>query len=142
MTIFPMIMDPVGTENAELPMYYDVAWNFADDTPVFRDGSPVVVSGKDAVSVWAWNALHTARYRYEIFTWGYGSEIESLIGGQYTDAVKRSEVARYVTECLTASPYISGVQDIDVQFEDGALKIRCTINTIYGDGQIGGEMHV
>lgn len=142
MTIFPMIMDPVSSQNAELPMYYDVAWNFADDLPIFRDGSPVIVFGKEAVAAWAWNALHTARFRHEIFTWGYGSEIESLIGGQYTDAVKRSEVARYITECLTVSPYISGVQDIDVNFDGGALKITCTINTIYGDGQIGGEIYV
>lgn len=134
MTLFPSIQPTAAAEAASASkLYREVKWNFENNVPVFRRGAPVIVSGKDAVLVWAWKALHTQRGRHEIYTRGYGNEAESLIGQPYTDELKQAEAMRYVRECLVINPYITDVTDISVKFADGTLSIACTINTVYGE---------
>lgn len=137
MTIFPLLQ-PQAAEVKELPVCREVKWDYAQGRPVFRAGEPVLVERAEAVAVWAWKALHTPRYRHEVYTWDYGSELESLIGQNYTEELKQAEARRYVEEALLPNPYITGVRDIAVGFDDGRLRIRCTIDTIYGETAIGG----
>lgn len=134
-TLFPSIQ-PEITGEKELKLYKEIKWDFENNIPVFKNGSPVVVEGREAVLIWAWKALHTPRFRYEIYTWDYGSEVESLIGQPFTDELKKAEAARYVKECLLINEYITGVSNITVLFKDGAIKINCTIETLYGGGEI------
>ena len=133
MNLFPMIQPRSAQRAAELPIPVEVKWDYKTDTPVWRYGLPVTVTGAEAVLVWAWKALHVPRYRYEIYTWDYGNECEALIGQQYTDELKRAEAIRYVKECLLVNPYIEDVGDIEVEFADGLLSIRCRLTTIYGE---------
>lgn len=136
MSLFPIIQ-PQAIETAmDLPLYKEVKWDFERNAPVFKNGSPVIVTGKEAVLVWAWKALHTPRFRYEIYTWNYGCEIEELIGQPFTEELKRSEAARYVRECLLINPYITDVSDVKVSFANDTLSISCTIETIYGEVEI------
>lgn len=134
-TLFPSIQ-PDTIETSELELYKEIKWDFDNNIPVFQNGSPVIVTGKEAVLVWAWKALHTPRFRYEIYTWDYGSEVESLIGQPFTEDLKQSEAARYIRECLLINPYITDITDINVSFNDGVLNISCTIETVYGEAII------
>lgn len=135
MSIFPMI-DP-GTmgenEGKEFPLYREVAWDFERDVPIFRNGQPEIVTGKEALKVWIWRAIRTPRYRYEIYTWAYGSEFETLIGQTYSDMVKTAEAPRYLRECLLINPYITAVRHIAVSFSNACLTVRGTAETIYGE---------
>jgi hypothetical protein len=133
MNLFPIIQPELSVAEKASKLYKEVKWDYENNIPVFLNGSPVIVSGKEAVLVWAWKALHTPRYRYEIYTWDYGCEIESLIGQPYTDELKRSEAARYIKECLMINPYIIDVTDIKVNFFDDKLSIECSIETVYGE---------
>lgn len=133
MNIFPMIQPTVTVSVAPLPMAREIAWDFEKDLPVLKNGEPVFVEGAPAVAVWAWNALHTVRYRHPVFSWQYGCELESLIGRQYSADTKKAEAVRYVREALTVSPYITAVNDIRVEFRhDGLLTVSCKIETVYG----------
>ncbi len=135
MSIFPMI-SPKASQGAQaqaLPLCKEVAWDFEQDVPVFRQGEPVVVTGKEALKVWIWRAIRTPRFRYEIYTWAYGSEFESLLGQAYTDAVKTAEAPRYLRECLLINPYITAVKNIAVSFEGAKLTVAGTAVTIYGE---------
>lgn len=136
MNLFPIIQPQASEEETELALYKEVKWDFVNDIPVYVNGAPVIVSGKDAVLVWAWKALHTPRYRHEIYTWDFGNEAESLIGQPITEELKQSEAARYVRDCLIVNPYITDVSDITVSFTGDVLNISCTIETIYGEGII------
>lgn len=134
MSIFPMISPPEERAAAgALPLYREAAWDFEQDTPIFRGGELVVVSGKEALKVWIWRAIRTPRFKYEIYTWAYGSEFESLLGQAYTDAVKTAEAPRYLRECLLINPYIKDVKDISVTFEAGRLTVKGTAVTVYGE---------
>ncbi len=122
-----------GAQAQTLPLCREVAWDFERDVPVFRQGEPVVVTGKEALKVWIWRAIRTPRFRYEIYTWAYGSEFESLLGQAYTDAVKTAEAPRYLRECLLINPYITAVKNIAVSFEGAKLTVAGTAVTIYGE---------
>ena len=137
MSLFPSIQPQSVKTGTELKLYKEVKWDFENNIPVFKNGSPVIVTGKEAVLIWAWKALHTPRFRYEIYTWDYGCEVESLIGRPFTDELKQAEAARYVRECLLINPYITEISDVSVSFGDGTLNISCTIETVYGEVQIG-----
>ena len=134
--LFPSIQPQLSGSKATLPLFKEVKWDFAQNIPIYKSGSPVIVTGKEAVLVWAWKALHTPRFRYPIYTWDYGNEAESLIGQPFTEELKRSEAARYVEECLLVSPYISGVSNTTVTFSDGRLSVQANLNTIYGEVEV------
>ena len=137
--IFPIIQPKAETSAAEsLPLCREVAWDYDSNRPVFSGGKPVEVTGAEAVKVWCWKALHTVRFRHEIYTWDYGCEAESLIGQAYTIDVKQSEAARYVREALETNPYVSSVDKIAVSFAGETLSISATVHTIYGEATISG----
>lgn len=133
MNLFPIIQPQIAGKPGASGLYTETAWDFEKCAPVYKNGSPVLVSGKDAVLVWAWNALRTPRFMFEIFTWDYGNEIESLIGKPFTDDLKQSEAPRCVRECLLINPYITDVKDVTVSFAGDKLEIGCTIMTAYGE---------
>lgn len=139
-TLFPILQPKQAEERAALPMCHGVKIDFDTGCVVFRRGEPVIVEGQEAVISWAWMALHTPRFRYAIFSWAYGCELEGLIGQPYTEALKQAEARRYVSECLTVSPYITGVDDITVGFDSGRLSISCTITTIYGRKELAADV--
>lgn len=135
--IFPIIQPEVETPAAEsLPLCREIAWDYDKNRPIFSGGRPVEVTGAAAVKVWCWKALHTDRYRHEIYTWDYGSEIGALIGQAYTTDIKQSEAARYIREALEINPYVSSVDNINVSFAGDQLTISCTVVTIYGEVSI------
>ena len=137
MNIFPII-DPQASgegQNQALPLCKEAAWDFERDVPVFKNGRLETVTGREAVKVWIWKALHTRRCRYEIYSRAYGSGLESLTGQGYSDAVKTAEAPRYLEECLLASPYVRAVRDISVAFGDAGLAVAGTAVTVYGEVQ-------
>lgn len=137
MTLFPIIQPVIpATNTVQYPLYKEVAWDFENNVPVFKNGNPVIVSGREAVAAWAFRALHVARGRYEIYTHDYGNDVENLIGLPYTAELKRAEAMRYVKECLLCNPYITGVNGIDVSIVSDALTVGATISTIYGEEEI------
>lgn len=136
-SIFPAIQPEAETAAAErLPLAREIAWDFDRGVPRFSAGRPVVVTGAEAVRVWAWKALKTARFRHDIYTWDYGCEAENLIGRPYTPQVKESEAIRYVREALEPNPYIREVRQVDVGFQGDLLTVSCTVSSIYGEVDI------
>ena len=133
--LFPIIQPEAALEETELPLYQEVKWDFEKGRPVFRGGEPVVVEGAEAIKTWVWKALVTQRARYEIYSWDFGSEVESLIGQPYTDELKRAEAVRYVREALEINPYITEVTAATVEFDNGVLTISVTVDTGYGEVQ-------
>jgi len=141
--LFPIINNvdaSKAVKPAALPLYREVAWDYETNTPRFERGSPVIVTGKEAVKVWAWKALHVPRFRYEMYSRDYGTELLSLMGQPYSAELKRAEAIRYVREALMINPYITSVDDISVDFADGKLSISCKVNTIYGDSEVNASV--
>jgi hypothetical protein len=133
MNLFPIVQPQAAEKPGAEGLYAEIAWDYESNTPIYRNGSPVFVSGSDAVLVWAWNAMQTPRFVHEIFTWDYGNEIEGMIGKPFTDELKKAEVPRLVREGLMINPYITGVKNITVAMDGDHLEISCRIETVYGE---------
>jgi len=131
--LFPIMQPQTAEASGVSKRFIETAWDFEKNIPIYKNGSPVLITGMDAVLVWAWNALQTPRYLHDIYTWDYGNEMDSFIGKPYTDELKQSEAPRLVRECLMINPYITDVRDILVDFSDTHLSVTCTIITVYGE---------
>ncbi len=135
MSIFPFIdsIEDVRVISVSLPVPKEYAWDFEDREFVREDGKIVIVEGGEAIKVWIYKALLTARYRWPIYSWNYGSELETLIGTSYSRAATQSEAKRYVEECLLINPYIKGIKDLQTSFQAEKLIISFTAITDYGE---------
>lgn len=95
-----------------------------------------VVEGLEALKVWAWIALQTARYRYYIYTWDYGQEYEDLIGKGYSKDYNSMELKRMTEECLTINPWITGIDNFSCTQEDERVEVSFTLITSLGDEEV------
>ena len=132
MSLFPMYQMPEEPRTAALPLYTDVRMDYDRGVSVWENGNPVLVSGLEAVKGWAWRAIATARYRYPIYSWSYGCELESPTGQPYQADTKRSEAERYVRDALLVNPYIREVQVENTTFQGSTLHMTVALTTVYG----------
>lgn len=135
--IFPFMEVQAGTlGKKELPLFREYAWDYDNGQMKLVNGGPVVVEGREALQVWIYKALHTARYRYLGYSPYYGSELEKLVGSAYTPGATQLELARYVREALTVNPYITGVPRVEASFRGNRLEGSVTVDTIYGEVKV------
>lgn len=140
MSIFPFI-DPPTTEEpaaAELPMAREWAWDFDKYDFKTKNGKMYIVEGREAVKIWVWKIFQTPRYRYLVYSWDYGHEMEPLIGKSYSKAVLQSEAERLVKEAIwpTLDGYVTDMRNLTVSTDKGILRIAFTAVTPYGEVEI------
>lgn len=132
MSLFPLFSLPASGAAERLPLYTDVAMDYDAGTPRWESGNPVLVTGLEAVKSWAWRAVATARYRWPIFDWSYGCELEDLVGHPYQQDTKRSEAARYIQDALLVCPYIKSVNVTGATFSGSVFHMTVALSTVYG----------
>lgn len=82
--------------------------------------------------------LNTERYKFLIYSWNYGVELEELIG-THPDIVE-DEVERLISEALLQDDRITAVYDFEFSRNRDALLVNFKVDSIYGD--IGIETEV
>lgn len=140
MSLFPFF-DTTQTASttasaAALPLAREYAWDYEHDRLLLVDGKPQIVSGAEAVKVWAWNALQTERYKYPAFSWNYGNEMKMLFGMGFTAEAATAELRRYVEEALLVNPYITNIKDFRASFGGGTASASFTAVTPYGEVEL------
>lgn len=136
-SIFPFFNDfTIQDKTAQYPLYKEVAWDFERNIPIFQGLRPKYVTGNEAIKVWCFKALKTPRFKYEMYSWDFGGQLEKMIGKNYQPKVIKAEVTRVIEETLLINPYIKNVSQISTSFKNGELTVNCTINTIYGTEKI------
>ena len=90
------------------------------------------VKGAKAVAVWAWNALLYPRYRYELASWQYGSELTTMIGRAMDEEEARIQAEAAIRDALLPNPYIRDVTDLDCTLSNDHLTVSFTIVTPFG----------
>ncbi len=129
--MFPFDIDEKNLEDSQNKVFKEYEINFKTGQLTGR-----TVSGIEAIKVWVWLALKTARYRFQQFSWNYGSELEELIGKNYKKEYIESETKRMVTDCLRANRHIKGIKDFACNYSDGKITAAFTIITDYGEADI------
>lgn len=128
--------EAIENESNELSIYKEIAWDFENNKPILIDGNFKVVENNEALKVWIYKALKTERFRYVMYSWDYGCEMESIINKGFTKELIKSEVERLIKEALLINEYILSIQDIEVNFIKDLLEISLSVNTIYGEVKI------
>ena len=132
MSVFPFLAAPVVKQQT-LPLLEEWAFDFDAGRLLVTDGQMRRVTGLEALKVWIYKALCTAKGRFRAYSDSFGSDLESLVGSSYSPAIIRTETQRMVTEALLVSPYISSVNGIEATLDGGVLSVRCAVATVYGD---------
>lgn len=136
-SIFPF-MDPQkvqgeGTET-DLPMAREWAWDFEKLDFKLKDGKMYQVEGKEAIKIWLWKIFQTHRYRYLVYSWDYGHELESLIG-QGSQSFIKAETERLIKEAIwpTLDGYVEDIKNLAIDLANDVLNISFTAITPYGE---------
>ena len=132
MAVFPFLSITEVKVAQSLPLYKEWAFDFDNGCLLLSDGRMTLLSGLPALKVWMYKAICTAKARYKAYSAAFGSELESLIGTNYSASAAKMEAERMVTEALLSSPYILGISDVTVSFQDGLLLVSCSVSTVYG----------
>lgn len=133
MSLFPFIdqedKKEVIIEENKIPVEYEI--DFETGKLTGR-----TVKGKEAIKVWIYKALMTERYKYLIYTWDHGVELEELINKNFDRAFIESEVQRYIKEALLVNDYIKEVNKFSVTFNKKLLTCDFTVVTEFGEVDI------
>ena len=95
-----------------------------------------IVEGVDALGVWACLALMAKRYKWVIYSWYYGAEYFDLIGYSYSDEYLKSEVQRYMEECLFENEHITAVENLEVSKVKDTLNVKFLLVTDVGSKEV------
>lgn len=97
-------------------------------------GQPSIgeLDGLEAMKQAIYLILHCERYRYEMFSWNYGSEIDALIG-QQNDAALQLRLKSVLSEALLADDRILSVGDFSFQRKGSSLLVMFTVQTTQGE---------
>lgn len=135
--IFPFIGVPEDynyTPDGDLPLLRELAYDFDKDDFIIDEDTKEfkVVEGAEALKVWIYMAIKTIRYNHEIYSWDYGTELNTLIGQKFSRGLTESEAFRYIKEALLINPYINDVENNGITFRGDDLHIKIKVISIYG----------
>ena len=95
-----------------------------------------MVEENEALKIWIYKALMTARYRYVTYTDDYGSELDDLTGVGLSFDIITLEIQRMITEALIYSPYITAIKDFNFEKLPAGIRVKFTVSSIYDDLEI------
>lgn len=95
-----------------------------------------LVKGREAIKAWIWKALMTERFRYALYSWNYGSELDSYIGKTLTDEYLKTDVRLALEDTLLINEEISAIKDYSATVKGDRLTLTFTAVTTYGDVSI------
>lgn len=114
----------------------EYAWDFEKNEFRLENGRLKIVEGAEAVKVWIYKLLKTPRYRYLIYSWNYGHELERLIGSGYSSGIVQNEVKRLLEDALLINASIKRTENVEVVFQGDKLNISFTAVTDFGEVNI------
>ena len=96
------------------------------------------IDEKEAVKQAIMLILNTERYKFLIYSWNYGAELETLIG-THPDIVE-DECERLISEALLQDDRIMAVYDFEFSRNKDTILVNFKVDSIYGDIDIETEV--
>ena len=75
--------------------------------------------------------LQTERYRYAVYDWNYGVELENLYGKNVSYVIP--ELKRRIEDALLADDRVTAVTDFSFREEKDSVTAAFTVYTIFGE---------
>ena len=134
MSILPSFMMSVTSEVQketvqEIPKEYGID---------FKSGQLTgkIVERKEAIKVWIWNCLKTQRFRYPIYSWDYGTDLEQYIGHTVSEEYLNTDCESEIKEALMVNPYIEGISDFSAEIRKEHLTLSFKVETRFGEMEV------
>lgn len=131
MSILPSFMQAQITERTQtanaiiIPKEYGIDFNTGQLTGK-------IVEGIEAIKVWVWLCLRTQRFRYPIYSWSYGADMEQYIGQGLTVEYLETDLKDEIEEALRVNEYITGIEDYNCIQTGSTVRIQFTVQTTLG----------
>ncbi|WP_268623895.1 DUF2634 domain-containing protein [Paenibacillus alvei] len=137
MSIFPFInpedvADDIELES-ELPICKEYAFDFETGEFLLHNGKQYIVEEQEAVLIKVRKVLMTERYLYDMYSFDYGVDYESLIGSSFSKQATNAEAERYTREALEVLPWVTGISDFEAALIKDKLHISFALETVYGE---------
>lgn len=127
----------------ELPLLQEWSYDFErNEFLTNENGLPYLVSGNEALKIWVFWAVTTAKRHWLANSRAYGSEIERMVGLPVSVAIKSSELKRTIKESIEQCEYVKHVDSIETSFEDGLLSIDVQLKSVYNEGWVNVSVKV
>lgn len=94
-----------------------------------------IVEGVDAIKVWIWCCLHTQRFRYPIYSWDYGADMEQYVGQGLTAEYMETELRDEIEDALKVNSYITGIEDYSCTHTGSTIDAQFSVVTTFGNIQ-------
>lgn len=139
-----MLFDRTETVEAQAAEVSDsaVGVNFLFDYDagayVMEAGSPVQVTGRQAVQAWMEYVVRTARGRYAIHPTDFGARLQDMVGLKAPKGYDLSEFNRQLQETIR---YLPAIQSISRPTYDGKY-IQCTVTMESSTGETTEVMQI
>lgn len=92
-----------------------------------------IVEGTAAIKVWIWSCLHTQRFRYQIYSWDYGADLEQYVGQMLTDEYLETDLRDEIEEALKVNKYITGIDDYVFTRTGSKVTVSFSAQTLLGN---------
>lgn len=131
MSILPSFMQTQITERTQtanaiiIPKEYGIDFNTGQLTGR-------IVEGIEAIKVWVWLCLRTQRFRYPIYSWSYGTDMEQYIGQGLTIEYLETDLKDEIEEVLRVNEYITGIENYSCIQTGSKVQIQFTVQTTLG----------
>ena len=134
MSVFPFITPRSRAEASAtaLPMFREYAYDYENNCLLLRDGNTYLVEGNEALRIWIFKALATARFRYTAYDAAFGSEIDTLPGLSLNDEIAQSELKRFITEAIMVNPYIVELSNFLFTRTKSGMTVEFDCETVSG----------
>lgn len=99
------------------------------------------VDGIEAVKQMIYKTLMTDRYRFEIYDWNYGVELDDLLG-KPKEFVK-AELPRRIEDALIIDDRVEEVTDFEfTDVDKTTLEVKFMVKTIFGNVEAEKEVSI
>ena len=117
-------VDMMTIEKKTIP---SLTWKINEEQGVLRG----TVDEQEAMMQAVNKILQTERYRYDIYDWNYGVELEELYGKNVSFVIP--ELKKRIEEALLADDRVTAVTDFSFQQEKGSVTASFLVHTIFGE---------
>ena len=116
--------DTAFVPQAESAVQTGFVFDWENHCYVLSAGSPLEVTGTEAIKEWLRQVIRTQRERFAIYPIDFGAPVRALMGQKHPKGFALSEFRRELTETAAHCPAIRGISSVAY---DGTT-ITCTVS--------------
>ncbi|MDU5101147.1 MAG: DUF2634 domain-containing protein [Clostridium butyricum] len=118
-------------KSSDIPLLKEYAWDFDNDNFLTEKGKFVILEGLEALKVRNYLALKVYKGRFFIYKNKVGTKLKDLIGRDRNYV--SLHVREMIEEALLDNIYVTGIENLEINYNNGKITVEFTVLNIYQD---------